>query len=110
MILAETKTAGRRLTTLAELITSTGADGIWQHTKFATAGVPPPLLTVKSVKAFVPSGALSDTLPRLVRHVEKSQKLSLLWAVKLKDNKILPFGLAVLAGKMITAKAEGTTV
>ena len=99
-----------RMTTIADLISSSGAESIWQHQKFTAAGVPPAQLTVKRVHAFVPAGKLAETFPHLVRHLQQGGKLSLLWAVHVKANKITPYGLALVAAKQIMAKMEGTIV
>ena len=111
LVLGQGGPAGRRMTTLAELISSSKAAGIWHHQAFTAAGVPPPQLTVKRVHAFMPTGALKDVFPRLVRHVQAGSKVSLLWAVTVKPNgKIMPYGLALVAAKQILAKAGGTSV
>ena len=101
-------TAGRRVTTLADLISSSGAEGLWNHQQFAAVGVPPPMLTCKKVMAFVPHQQFADAFLRLVKHVQVGSKLGFMWAVTMKGNKILPFGLALVSQRQIMAKAEGT--
>ena len=104
-------TAVGRMVTLAELISSSNAESLWQHNKFPAAGVPPSTLTVKKVQAFLPDGKLGDAFPRLVQHLQHAGKLSLLWAVVVKsDSRITPYGLALVATKQIMAKREGTNV
>jgi hypothetical protein len=96
---------------LAELISSSGAQSLWQHQKFPAAGVPPPHLVIKTASAFVPKGPLMDVFPRLVHHVRtRGSKLSFLWAVQVKGRRIIPYGLALCAVKDILAKPEGTTL
>ena len=95
---------------MGDLISSSGAESLWQHQKFTAAGVPPPQLSVKTVKAFLPKGELKDAFPRLVQHLQAGSKLSLLWAVIAKANKITPYGLALVTAKQIMAKKEGTNV
>ena len=102
--------AVRRMITIAELVSSSGAESLWQHVKFTAAGVPPSLLQPKRTHAFFPNGNLKDTFPLLVQHVQQSGKLTLLWAVSLKAGKIMPYGLALVAARQILAKKEGTNV
>jgi len=100
-------TAGRRVTTLAEFISSSGADSVWNHQRFTAVGVPPPHLTVKTVKAFAPEKELADVFPRLVQHLKAdASKLCFLWVVHVKGNKILPYGLALVAKTKITARTD----
>jgi hypothetical protein len=103
--------AGHRMTTMAELISSSGAQSLWQHQKFPAAGVPPPHLVIKTASAFVPKGPLMDVFPRIVHRVQTSgSKLSFLWAVQVKGHRIIPYGLALVVVKQILAKPEGTTL
>ena len=106
-------TAGRRMSTLADLISSSGAQSLWQHGQFTAAGVPPSQFTVKTAKAFLPKpeSAVKDALPRLVQHLQPAtSKLNLLWAVTVSKAKITPAGLALVTATAIKAKKEGTNV
>ena len=98
------------MTTIAQLISSSGAESLWQHHKFTAAGVPPSLLNVKKVQAFLPNGKLKDAFPRLAQHLQHAGKLSLLWAVIVKSDRITPYSLALVTTKQIMAKKEGTNV
>ena len=110
VVVSTDHTDGYRITSLAELISSSRAEKLWNHQKWTPAGVPPPILTVKTPKAFMAQGELTDVFPRLVRHLQAGSKLSLLWVVKVKGAIIYPHGLALVVGKQIVAKAEGTNL
>ena len=93
--------ANDKVVSLGAYIKQAGAEGLYQHSKFAK-GVAPSGFVPKKPSAYTHS---DDSCEKVWASVKGKGEYQMLWFVRLEGGKILPNGVALVNSKQIIAKA-----
>ena len=90
---------------LADVIKAVGAEAVFAHNPAFPKGSPPNNLQQKKKMGFVPKNA--EEFSKIVKAVEGSSKVSLMWVVTNREKKVGPKALGVVTMKQVPVRATG---
>ena len=88
---------------LATIIQQRKLTAVYNHDKFLP-GQPPTSLTPKNVKAFVPDNGEDGVLKQLMQAMNASSKCTLMWRVRIEQQKLMPHNVVCILKKACTVR------